>query len=450
MSEMTGLERLRALGREQEERSWSTVGKVRGRLMLQIAEQIEDERFREQLAVERVASEMELHCLGVEGMDDSPVARWARELRGAMGATMSRHESDAVAGSPYDALPPEDREAVAWVREHGGLDAMVELSSRLMTVDALRAAIEETCTRIGVERTGDLTQDAQAIWREIGALRSRLKESVPRAAYERHLARRQRQIDESHAALRRRNARIGFLVSELNRANHENREEFMRRAGDYTAFTDEVCKLLASELRYVEGCSKDVMDAALDALDRRLMPEGMEWPRYESGELVEVGDEVSVTVHDEDGDFERSMAAESVSFDGHGVIIGDSRHVVRLLSGERVRRPAVLAADGEPLEAGQTVYGIGRSQHEFEVLAPNDVNPEVGDRFNVKCFDKDENEECWCDPRLLTHTKPEPRDSWERIEEDARGLDSGVDCELFTHTHEDIVRRCKALAGVTE
>ena len=84
MSEMTGLERLRALGREQEERSWSTVGKVRGRLMLQIAEQIEDERFREQLAVERVASEMELHCLGVEGMEDSPVARWARELRGAL------------------------------------------------------------------------------------------------------------------------------------------------------------------------------------------------------------------------------------------------------------------------------------------------------------------------------------------------------------------------------
>ena len=41
--EIAGIERLRALGREQEERSWSTVGKVRGRLMLQIADQIERE-----------------------------------------------------------------------------------------------------------------------------------------------------------------------------------------------------------------------------------------------------------------------------------------------------------------------------------------------------------------------------------------------------------------------
>lgn len=160
MSEMTGLERLRALGREQEERSWSTVGKVRGRLMLQIAEQIEDERLREQLVVERVAFEMELHCLGVEGMEDSPVARWARELRDALDGHVE--EVTDVATIRKDAY-----DAYEWVEAHGGLDAMVELSSRLMTVDALRAAIEETCTRIGVEHTGDLTQDAQAIWREI-------------------------------------------------------------------------------------------------------------------------------------------------------------------------------------------------------------------------------------------------------------------------------------------
>lgn len=90
---MTGIERLRELGREQEERSWSTVGKVRGRLMLDIADQIERERAKDchrmgldHGAVSRVVSDMERHVSGVEGMEDSPVARWARELRAALEA----------------------------------------------------------------------------------------------------------------------------------------------------------------------------------------------------------------------------------------------------------------------------------------------------------------------------------------------------------------------------
>lgn len=36
--------------------------------------------------VRQVASEMERHILGVEGMENSPVARWACELRDALGA----------------------------------------------------------------------------------------------------------------------------------------------------------------------------------------------------------------------------------------------------------------------------------------------------------------------------------------------------------------------------
>ena len=297
-------------------------------------------------------------------------------------ADQIEREQEALVREAED-VSGRDGDALAWVEEHGGLEAMVELSSRLMTVDALRAAIEETCTRIGVERTGDLTQDAQAIWREIGALRSRLKESVPRAAYERHLARRQRQIDESHAALRRRNARIEFLVSELNRANHENHEEFMRHAGDFTAFTDEVCKRLATELRYVEGCSKDVMDAALEALDRRLMPEGMErlvdaWPRFGDGEPVRFLD-----------DFERYGEKNGVS--------------------------------------AVTMYSDGSFA------------------LNFRAYSKGESVK-----------RPTPKDSWERLEEDANKnpfdyckdvghrLDTCENSEAYKA--RDLVRRCRALA----
>ena len=235
-----------------------------------IADQIERERACDgdtaeniRLIVGGVVDEMERHILGHEGMEDSPVARWARELREALTKNevekMKCDPAEDVSMSAYDLLPEEDRDAIAWVREHGGLD------------------------------------EVRRRWECL----SYYADPVPRSCMEKRLARLQRQIDESHAALRRRNARIGFLVSELNRANHENHEEFMRRTGDYTAFTDEVCKRLAPELRYVEGCTRDVMDAALAALDRRLMPEGMEWPRFEDGEPVRPGNRLL----DKDGDW---------------------------------------------------------------------------------------------------------------------------------------------------
>lgn len=360
-------------------------------------------------AVSRVVSDMERHLLGHEGMEDSPVARWARELRGALTSNeaekMKRGHADDVSMSAYDLLSQADHDAIAWVRAHGGLDRVkAEWSSR-----------------------------------------------VPRDLYERRRQRLLGHIAECETALGRRNVRIEKLgrTVEFFQLNNSNFRHLLADVAERLGFT-----------RYGDDYEPEDL---LNALDRRLMPEGMEWPRYEGGEPVELGDEVSartggtfaigsITLRDD------SFALNASWFD----------------RGERVRRHAVLAADGEPLEVGQTVWGIGRSQHEFEVLALNDVNPEVGNRFNVKCFDRDDNEECWCDPKLLTHTdpkllthaKPEPRDSWERVEEDADAL---VDAEIngdgsynaanaycnrrglgegtsFVVMAQDLVRRCRALA----
>lgn len=173
---MTGIERLRELGREQEERSWSKVGKVRGQLMLDIADQIDreqDEHARCQLAdylrVRAVERDMERHVLGHEGMEDSPVARWARELRAALGGR--DEEVTDVATIRKDAY-----DSYEWVCENGGLDA--------------------------VKRRWECL--------------SYYVDPVPRACMEKRLARLQRQIDESHAALRRRNERIAELEARLN------------------------------------------------------------------------------------------------------------------------------------------------------------------------------------------------------------------------------------------
>jgi hypothetical protein len=113
---------------------------------------------------------MERHVLGHEGMEDSPVARWARELREALGGRDEEEVTD-VATIRKDAM-----EAYEWVCENGGLDA--------------------------VKRRWECL--------------SYYVDPVPRACMEKRLARLQRQIDESHAALRRRNERIAELEARLN------------------------------------------------------------------------------------------------------------------------------------------------------------------------------------------------------------------------------------------
>ena len=102
----------------------------------QIDRELREERSRwddelcdaqmDKTCVMAVYLEMNRHVLGHEGMEDSPVARWARELREALGGDGRDHAED-VSMSAYDLLPQEDRDAIAWVREHGGLDAVKKL-----------------------------------------------------------------------------------------------------------------------------------------------------------------------------------------------------------------------------------------------------------------------------------------------------------------------------------
>ena len=430
---MTGIKRLREHGDKYQERIEGLANDMRAEVYA-IADQIERERACDsdtaeniRLIVGRVIDDMERHILGHEGMEDSPVARWARELRAELGGDVRDPAAD-VSMSAYDLLPKDDRDAIAWVRDHGGLDSVRELLDWVVG----------------------------------------------------HCSTKQ-QLD------------FDFWLS--GRVMHElGFEEDM-------ADRDEVERRLLA----------------------RLMPEGMEWlieawPRFEDGEPVRIGDEVSVTVHDEDGDFERSMTADSISFGEHGIIVCDPCHVVRLLSGERVRRPApkALDADGVEIRVGDTVYYVdGREQRvntvarltddgcvqfgrineagyvtycEAACIPPNQLthrapvlaadgepllkdetvwSVESGTRYTVeKITDELIPVKCRSEmgstvslhPSQLTHERP---DSWERLEEDAEkdpcgyfGFDgeetcgkcpaSGKNCEQTMA--RDLVRRARALA----
>ena len=96
----------------------------------EIADQIEREqvehagpydyrRIRMEWAIRGVLRDMERHVLGHESMENSPVARWARELRGALGGRDEEEVTD-VATIRKDAY-----DAYEWVCEHGGLDYVI-------------------------------------------------------------------------------------------------------------------------------------------------------------------------------------------------------------------------------------------------------------------------------------------------------------------------------------
>ena len=118
---MTGIERLRELIEEHKPGRYIDVPAVHGSYqsgyvagardicnkLCIIADQIDREHVS-RMRVLAVITEMERHTLGHEGMEDSPVARWARELREALGGDEHDHA--------------DEREIIAWVREHGGLD----------------------------------------------------------------------------------------------------------------------------------------------------------------------------------------------------------------------------------------------------------------------------------------------------------------------------------------
>ena len=260
--------------------------------------------------------------------------------------------------------------------------------------------------------------------------------------------------------------------------------------------------------RTCRDCITKMMTDIADRIDaERALPEGVEWPRFEVGELVKAGDEV--------GYGGEAMRVRSVTFVANGWSLRCERRgvdgVLYGSFGERVKRPApkVLDADGAPIEVGDVVYydgephpltvvGItrdgkdalvdangeescvegGRPQdfsHDAPkpVLDADGVPIEVGD--TVYCNGEDE-------PLRVSHivdsikvtlinshasyytVKPsrlshERSDSWERIEEDAklaprdylekRGMNPEK-TERIASMMADLVRRAKALAKAGE
>ena len=119
---------------------------------------------------------------------------------------------------------------------------------------------------------------------------------------------------------------------------------------------------------YSDDNYQDCQESVLAAIDRRLMPEGMEWPRYEDGEMVFVGSDFA------DGLGETHTVTSVEFFDGCVELHwnpDEPGEFEYLHPGERVRRPAskVLDADGVEIRVGDTVWGTRESKSGTVVYA---------------------------------------------------------------------------------
>ena len=181
-------------------------------------------------------------------------------------------------------------------------------------------------------------------------------------------------------------------------------------------------------------CIAKMMTAIADRIDaERALPEGVEWPRFEDGGLVGIGDEL---------EFEgKTMLVCDATFYADGWALWCDREDMsgRLHGsyGERVKRPApeVLDADGVPIKVGDVVYFVDGDARPLTVerIDANGGEPAVDLVYAGQILR-------WhsANPEKLTHERP---DSWRLWGED---LDMAV--KVGEVDKVEMMRRAKALS----
>lgn len=226
--------------------------------------------------------------------------------------------------------------------------------------------------------------------------------------------------------------------------------------------------------RSCRDCYADMFERIADRIDaeralpegidaERALPDGVQWPRFEDVEPVKVGDEVEYKGE--------TMRVYLATFDADGWSLWCSRDGIdgRLSGsyGERVKRPApkVLDADGVPIKVGDIVY----RDDDPEPLQVDLIYDGSTGYCTVRLKDSAGIYKSADAPRL-SHKKPEPPDSWEKLEKDARktacvyapaphdedGLTTCDGCPFqksescSNEMTIDLVERAKKLAGIEE
>lgn len=181
------------------------------------------------------------------------------------------------------------------------------------------------------------------------------------------------------------------------------------------------------------------------------VPDGVEWPRFEDGEPVRIGDYIE---RDGDSILVKSVTVFASSSLVRGYCVKDD---ISIDPSKPIMHPPIYGKDGHPITVGQTVYGSdGRA---WEVTGLDHARLWHSPKYNVRAVaadgsgDRRELRAGW-----LTHESP---DSWERLEADAETIRRDIATKLGDYSpsnFEDggdsvqerlvaLVGRARALAG---
>lgn len=214
--------------------------------------------------------------------------------------------------------------------------------------------------------------------------------------------------------------------------------------GEYEAGGMQSCSSMANmfgidcEYETCRSCMVKLMTAIADRIDaERALPEGMEWPRFEDGGLVRIGDEVEF-------EGKTMLVCDATFYADSWALWCDREDMSGRLHGsysERVNRPApeVLDADGAPIEVGDTVYFVDGDARPLAVerIDANGGEPAVDLVYAGRILRRHS-----VNPEKLTHERP---DSWRLWGED---LDMAV--KVGEVDKVEMMRRAKALAKAGE
>lgn len=283
----------------------------------------------------------------------------------------------------------------------------------------------------------------------------------------------------------------GKVISDQNKRIHDLKREVEKLRGDVlrSEIVDQSMDIIEREIKLgvnsiaeslgirdeiqelpiAEACPRIVAE-----LEKRLMPEGMEWPRYDTGELVLIGDDVTGP------DYGERIHVDEITFHANGFTLREKTGLDHWYeSDDRFERSAFLAADGVCCEpgtyrcqeraftcdsCGHTVFVDKCMVDEIRYLRAKGIrtlNCCCGHGGKVEPFIiVNEGDECRmldmgyerrvnehgatyfmpkssCPPKDLTNTKPEPPDTWGLI---------WTSVTTGTTTLHEFERRCKALA----
>ena len=342
--------------------------------------------------------------------------------------------------SAYDLLPQEEREAVAWVREHGGLEAVKAHWSGRVPLSNVKRMVE-------LHKKKRDRLKAHALW------------------LERKCAERRETIEELGKTIDDMRPRL--MPEGMEWPRFEDGEPV--RVGDAAPFgSDDVMEVTGVEINRfgyvlhgsIDGGTRECVDG-----DEHCVPVKRPAPKVldaDGAEIREKRDVWWICEGDERGFHAERLRVETILPDG---LVECSPYNggtwVSLEPSELYVNKPVPASDGRPLREGDTVWDVdGRGPLTVWRLP---------DKSEMYVSLKKDGTFYYRYPEKLTHERLET-DSWERLEEDAKK----PTCDYFGHQPDDgqcekchaytdstpqggrgcryaqmadLVRRAKALAG---